>query len=226
LFIQNIFLIYNIFKIPPEVHYRLFYLLSFLLFNNILLVDDDQLHLLIYGDSISAGYGMDKNKQWSEELKEILTQQKDNVRITNKSLSGETTGGGLSRLERILDQSNPTHILIELGGNDALRGYPPVKIKNNIEEMINLSTERGVKVFLMQIRILPNYGKRYQDSFESLYKKVSEENNIPLIPFMLNDIALSKELMLDDGIHPNETAQPLIAQFLYTNLLPLMDEVD
>jgi acyl-CoA thioesterase-1 len=78
----------------------------------------------------------------------------------------------------------------------------------------------------MQIRILPNYGKRYQDSFESLYKKVSEENNIPLIPFMLNDIALSKELMLDDGIHPNETAQPLIAQFLYTNLLPLMDEVD
>jgi acyl-CoA thioesterase-1 len=115
------------------VHYRLFYLLSFLLFNNILLVDDDQHHLLIYGDSISAGYGMDKNKQWSEELKEILTQQKDNVRITNKSLSGETTGGGLSRLERILDQSNPTHILIELGGNDALRGYPPVKIKNNIE---------------------------------------------------------------------------------------------
>jgi acyl-CoA thioesterase-1 len=78
----------------------------------------------------------------------------------------------------------------------------------------------------MQIRILPNYGKRYQDSFESLYKKVSEENNIPLIPFMLNDIALSKELMLDDGIHPNETAQPLIAQFIYTNLLPLMDEVD
>lgn len=208
------------------MHYRLFYLLSFLLFNNILLVDDDQHHLLIYGDSISAGYGMDKNKQWSEELKEILTQQKDIVRITNKSLSGETTGGGLSRLERILDQSNPTHILIELGGNDALRGYPPVKIKNNIEEMINLSTERGVKVFLMQIRILPNYGKRYQDSFESLYKKVSEENNIPLIPFMLNDIALSKELMLDDGIHPNETAQPLIAQFLYTNLLPLMDEVD
>ena len=206
--------------------YKFFHTLLILILSSLLIADKDHTSLLIYGDSISAGYGMDKNKQWSEELKKILTQQKDNLRVTNKSLSGETTGGGLSRLERILDQSNPTHILIELGGNDALRGYPPVKIKNNIEEMINLSTERGIKIFLMQIRILPNYGKRYQDSFESLYKKVSEENNIPLIPFMLNDIALSKELMLDDGIHPNETAQPLIAQFIYTNLLPLMEEVD
>ena len=92
--------------------------------------------------------------------------------------------------------------------------------------MINLSIRKGVKVFLMQMRILPNYGKRYQTSFESIYKEVSEENNIPLIPFMLNDIALNKELMLDDGIHPNATAQPLIAKFLYTNLLPLMSEVD
>ena len=119
-----------------------------------------------------------------------------------------------------------SYILIELGGNDALRGYPPAKIKNNIQEMINLSIKQGVKVLLMQIRILPNYGKRYQTSFESLYVEVSEENNIPLIPFMLNDIALNKELMLNDGIHPNATAQPLIAEFLYTNLLPLMSEVD
>ena len=166
-----------------------------------------QVNLLIYGDSISAGYGMDKDKQWSEEFQKILNEEKINIEIINKSLSGETTGGGLSRLERVLDNSMPSYMLIELGGNDALRGYPPAKIKNNIEQMINLSTKRGVKVFLMQIKILPNYGKRYQSSFESIYQDVAEENSIPLIPFMLNDIALNQDLMLDDGIHPNVSAQ-------------------
>ncbi len=206
--------------------YRLFYIFSFLTISSILLADKDHTNLLIYGDSISAGYGMDTEKQWSEELQKILIKEKISLTIINKSLSGETTGGGLSRLENIIANSKPSYILIELGGNDALRGYPPAKIKNNIQEMINLSIKKGVKVLLMQIRILPNYGKRYQTSFESLYVEVSEENNIPLIPFMLNDIALNKELMLDDGIHPNATAQPLIAEFLYTNLLPLMSEVD
>ena len=206
--------------------YRLFYIFSLLIISNISLADKDHINLLIYGDSISAGYGMDTDKQWSEELQKILIKEKIGLTIINKSLSGETTGGGLSRLKKIIDNSKPSHILIELGGNDALRGYPPAKIKNNIEEMINLSIKKGVKVLLMQIRILPNYGRRYQTSFESLYKEVSEENNIPLIPFMLNDIALNKELMLDDGIHPNATAQPLIAEFLYTNLLPLMSELD
>ena len=206
--------------------YRLFYIFSFLTISSILLADKDHTNLLIYGDSISAGYGMDTDKQWSEELQKILIKEKISLTIINKSLSGETTGGGLSRLENIIANSKPSYILIELGGNDALRGYPPAKIKNNIQEMINLSIKRGVKVLLMQIRILPNYGKRYQTSFESLYVEVSEENNIPLIPFMLNDIALNKELMLGDGIHPNATAQPLIAEFLYTNLLPLMLEVD
>ena len=206
--------------------YRLFYIFSFLTISSILLADKDHTNLLIYGDSISAGYGMDTDKQWSEELQKILIKENISLTIINKSLSGETTGGGLSRLENIIANSKPSYILIELGGNDALRGYPPAKIKNNIQEMINLSIKKGVKVLLMQIRILPNYGKRYQTSFESLYVEVSEENNIPLIPFMLNDIALNKELMLNDGIHPNATAQPLIAEFLYTNLLPLMSEVD
>ena len=206
--------------------YRYFYIFLLLIDGGLLLADKGQVNLLIYGDSISAGYGMDKDKQWSEELQKILTEEKINLEIINKSLSGETTGGGLSRLERVLDNSMPSYILIELGGNDALRGYPPAKIKNNIEQMINLSSQRGVKVFLMQIRILPNYGKRYQSSFESIYQDVAEENSISLIPFMLNDIALNQDLMLDDGIHPNVSAQPLIAQFIYTKLLPLMSEVD
>jgi len=208
------------------VFYRLFYIFSFLILGSILVADEDTTKLLIYGDSISAGYGMDKDKQWSKELQRILIEEKISLTIINKSLSGETTGGGLSRLEKIIDNFKPSYILIELGGNDALRGYPPVKIRNNIEHMINLAIARGVRVFLMQVRIPPNYGRRYQASFESLYREVSEENNIPLVPFMLNDIALNKELMLDDGIHPNEAAQPLIAKFIFTNLLPLMREVD
>ena len=136
--------------------YRLFYIFSFLTISSILLADKDHTNLLIYGDSISAGYGMDTDKQWSEELQKILIKEKISLTIINKSLSGETTGGGLSRLENIIANSKPSYILIELGGNDALRGYPPAKIKNNIQEMINLSIKKGVKVLLMQIRILPN----------------------------------------------------------------------
>lgn len=203
--------------------YRLFYIFCFLIVSSILLADKNHTNLLIYGDSISAGYGMDKDKQWSEELQKILIKEKVSLKITNKSLSGETTGGGLSRLERVIDSSKPSYILIELGGNDALRGYPPAQIKKNIEEMINLSTEKGVKVLLMQIRILPNYGRRYQASFESVYREVSEESNIPLIPFMLNDIALNKDLMFDDGIHPNAIAQPIIAEFIYNEIISLID---
>ena len=203
--------------------YRLFYIFCFLIVSSILLADKNHTNLLIYGDSISAGYGMDKDKQWSEELQKILIKEKVSLKITNKSLSGETTGGGLSRLERVIDSSKPSYILIELGGNDALRGYPPAQIKKNIEEMINLSTEKGVKVLLMQIRILPNYGRRYQASFESVYREVSEESNIPLVPFMLNDIALNKDLMFDDGIHPNAIAQPIIAEFIYNEIISLID---
>ena len=109
--------------------YRLFYIFFLLIISSISLADKDHSNLLIYGDSISAGYGMDKEKQWSEQLQKILIEEKIGLTIINKSLSGETTGGGLSRLEKIIDNSKPSYIFIELGGNDALRGYPPTKIK-------------------------------------------------------------------------------------------------
>ena len=117
-----------------------------------------------------------------------------------------------------MDILRPDYLLIELGGNDALRGYPPKKIYENLKEMILISKGFNVEIFLMQIRILPNYGKRYQTQFESIYEKVSNETNTTLIPFMLEDVALDKNLMLQDGIHPNEKAQPLIANFVYKSL--------
>ena len=176
--------------------------------------------ILIYGDSISAGYGMEKESQWSESLKTLLSDKGFEISVHNRSISGETTGGGLTRISRILDELKPTFLLLELGGNDALRGYPPKKIYENLSKMIEASKERGIDVFLMQIRILPNYGKRYQTQFESIYPTLSREKEVILLPFMLNDIALKKELMLPDGIHPNEDAQPLIAEIVFNSLKP------
>ena len=176
--------------------------------------------ILIYGDSISAGYGMEKESQWSESLKTLLSDKGFKISVYNRSVSGETTGGGLTRISRILDELKPTFLLLELGGNDALRGYPPKRIYENLDKMIEASKERGINVFLMQIRILPNYGKRYQTQFESIYPTLSQEKEVILLPFMLNDIALKKELMLSDGIHPNKDAQPLIAEIVFNSLKP------
>ena len=176
--------------------------------------------ILIYGDSISAGYGMEKESQWSESLKTLLSDKGFEISVHNRSISGETTGGGLTRISRILDEIKPTFLLLELGGNDALRGYPPKKIYENLNKMIEASEERGIQVFLMQIRILPNYGKRYQTQFESIYPTLAQEKDVILFPFMLNDIALKKEFMLPDGIHPNKDAQPVIAEIVFNSLEP------
>jgi acyl-CoA thioesterase-1 len=179
--------------------------------------------ILIYGDSISAGYGMEKESQWSESLKTLLSDKGFEISVHNRSISGETTGGGLTRISRILDELKPTFLLLELGGNDALRGYPPKNIYENLNKMIEASEKRGVEVFLMQIRILPNYGKRYQTQFESIYPTLSEEKEVILLPFMLNDIALKEELMMPDGIHPNKDAQPLIAEIVFNSLKPHLE---
>ena len=195
-----------------------FVFIALTLFSQHFFVETKTESLLIFGDSISAGYGMSKDKQWSEELKKILDKEGIKLEVLNRSISGETTGGGLSRIKKTLDILRPDYLLIELGGNDALRGYPPKKIHENLKEMILISKGFNVEVFLMQIRILPNYGKRYQTQFESIYEKVSNETNTTLVPFMLEDVALDKNLMLQDGIHPNEKAQPLIANFVYKSL--------
>ena len=174
--------------------------------------------LLILGDSISAGYGMSKEKQWSEVLKEKLKEEKIDLRIINASISGETTGGGLIRTDKLLKINKPSYLLIELGGNDALRGYPPKKVKNNLLEIIYLYKVYKAKSIIMQIRIPPNYGNRYRNEFESIYTEIAEETKSLYMPFMLNNIALEKKLMMADGIHPTEEAQPLIAEEIFKYL--------
>ena len=163
---------------------------------------------------------MEPDKQWAENLKLIFNEKNLDIELVNRSVSGETTGGGLSRIKPILEKLQPKYLLLELGGNDALRGYPPSRILNNLKAIIEIAKENEVKVFLMQIKILPNYGKRYQEQFESIFPKVAKENDTILLPFMLNDIALDKALMLPDGIHPNADAQPLIAEYVFKSLEP------
>jgi len=178
--------------------------------------------LLIFGDSISAGYGMSKEKQWSVLLQEKIKNENLKIKVINLSVSGETTSGGLSRLNQVLNSTKPDYLLLELGGNDALRGYPPKKISSNLLEMIKIADSSNIKVLLMQIRIPPNYGSRYQKAFESIYLTIASETSAILLPFMLEEVALNKDLMLPDGIHPKASAQPLIADYIFTQLKPLL----
>jgi len=178
--------------------------------------------LLIYGDSISAGYGMSKEKQWSVILQDIINRDNLKINVINSSVSGETTSGGLARISQIIKSIKPDYLLLELGGNDALRGYPPRQIATNLVEMIKIADSANTKVLLMQIRIPPNYGSRYQKAFESIYSNIASETSATLIPFMLEEVALNEELMLPDGIHPTASAQPLIADYVYRQLKPLL----
>jgi len=189
--------------------------INFLLIHNIF---SDERKLLILGDSISAGYGIEEGSQWAEILQIKYNEQKTELVIINASISGDTTGGGLSRIESLLNKYNPEILLIELGGNDALRGYPVKKIKSNLDKISSLAIEKKIKVLLMQIRIPPNYGRRYVSAFENLFVEMGTQEGIDLFPFMLESVALNKDLMLPDGIHPNAKAQPLIAEFMYNKL--------
>ena len=178
--------------------------------------------LLIYGDSISAGYGMSKEKQWSVILQDIISKDNLKINVINSSVSGETTSGGLARISQTIKSIKPDYLLLELGGNDALRGYPPRQIATNLAEIIKIADSANTKVLLMQIRIPPNYGSRYQKAFESIYSNIASETSATLIPFMLEEVALNEELMLPDGIHPKASAQPLIADYVYRQLKPLL----
>ena len=178
--------------------------------------------LLILGDSISAGYGVAASANWVSLLQNEFDKENLNITLINSSVSGDTSIGGLSRIKTALRNFNPEFVLIELGGNDALRGYPPKNIENNLSEIIKEVKKNGSKPFLMQIRIPPNYGKQYTIAFESVFQDLAKKENIPLIPFMLDEIALDKNLMQADGIHPNTKAQSKIAIFLKKELVSFL----
>ena len=170
--------------------------------------------LLILGDSLSAGYGMQQQQGWVHLLQQQLEKNQSSWTLINASISGETTAGGLARLPELMTQHQPQAVLIELGGNDGLRGFPTPKITANIQKMIDEISKHQATPILMQIRIPPNYGPRYTQQFVDLYPALAEKHQIILWPFFMDQIAIDPTLMQADGIHPNVKAQPIIRDLI------------
>ena len=192
-----------------------------------LLLISDHLHakqtkLLILGDSLSAAYGLKQEQGWVSLLQNAWETQ--GIVVVNAAISGETTDGGLARLPRLLEQHKPSHLLIELGGNDGLQGHSVKKMRNNIKQMIEMAKAQNINVMLQEMQIPTNYGRRYNQMFTDSFAKLAEEYQIPLIPFFLTEIALDSSLMQRDGIHPNLEAQPMIAEFMQKQLLPYVEQ--
>ncbi len=179
-------------------------------------------NILLLGDSISASYGMKPTQGWVHLLNQKLAQQEQAYTIINASVSGETTSGGLSRLAGILANEKVDHLLIELGGNDGLRGYSPKLIKNNLLQMVELAQDKNITVSMIKIKITPNYGPRYNKMFEQVFEDVAKERNITLLPFFMEVVATDPELMQADGIHPNAQAQPIISEYVEQQIKQIM----
>lgn len=174
--------------------------------------------ILVLGDSLSAGYGIDEEEGWVSLLGERLADAGYAHTVVNASVSGETSEGGLKRLPRLLSEHNPEWVILELGGNDGLRGYPVNDLSDNLSSIVQLSHEQGADVLLLGMQIPPNYGPRYTEQFTALYPQLAEEQNLPLVAFMLKGIATDDELMQRDGIHPNAEAQPKILDNVWPTL--------
>lgn len=162
--------------------------------------------ILILGDSLSANYGIAKEQGWVYLLQESMPQHN----IINASVSGETSAGGLRRLPSLLKSTEPELVVIELGGNDGLRGFSTKSLYQNIKKIIKLTKEQGAKVLLIEIMVPPNYGPRYSQQFTQTYQQLAKEFNLTLVPFFMTQIATDPDLMQSDGIHPNAQAQPKI----------------
>ena len=171
--------------------------------------------LLVLGDSLSAAYGMERSQSWPSLLQERLTEHGHRYRVFNSSIVGDTTESGLSRLPRLLDQLKPTIVIIELGGNDGLRGLPLEVTRANLQSMIDQSKAAGARVILAGIQLPPNYGKTYTEGFSSMYPALAEKSSTGLIPFLLEGVALNPALMMEDGIHPTAEAQPLVLDIVW-----------
>jgi len=166
--------------------------------------------VLIFGDSLSAGYGIDVDQSWVSLLQQRLKEQGYEHKVINASISGETTEGGATRIETALKDFSPELIILELGGNDGLRGIPAARMKSNFEQIIKRAQASGAAVVLLGIRIPTNYGPRYSAEFEAVFRQVSESLDVEWIEFFMEGIALNDALLQDDRIHPNATAQPLL----------------
>jgi len=172
--------------------------------------DDGRPAVLVFGDSLSAGYGIDVDQSWPALLQSRLADEGYEHRVVNASISGETTEGGATRIASTLESFDPELVILELGGNDGLRGFPPERMRENLVRIIETSRRYGADVVMLGIRIPANYGPRYTRMFEDVYRQLAEQYEVAWIEFFMDGIALDEELMQDDGIHPNAEAQPIL----------------
>ncbi len=174
---------------------------------------------LVVGDSISAAFGLDTTQGWVALLQKRLDQQGKRIQVVNASISGDTSAGGLARLPALLAKHRPALVMIELGGNDGLRGTPLAQLQQNLADMISASQTSGAQVMLLGMRLPPNYGKRYTEGFAGVYEQLAATHRVPLLPFFLEGVGGVPGLMQADGIHPTADAQPR----LLDNLWPLLE---
>jgi len=175
--------------------------------------------ILLIGDSLSAGYGLEQAQAWVHLLQNKYKEDNKPVTIINTAISGQTTDNALLKIDAWLAAHQPSHVLIELGGNDGIRGFPVKLLQKHLTELVKKSQHKGAKVALMEIQIPPNLGPRYRKMFTDSYSKVANQTGAHLMAYFMTDIAVNPSLMLNDNLHPNAKAQPIIRDFMY-------DEID
>lgn len=174
--------------------------------------------ILLIGDSLSAGLGLKQTQVWVHLLQNEYIEKKKPITIINTSISGQTTDNALLNIDAWLNTHQPTHVLIELGGNDGIRGFPVKLLQKHLTELVTKSQTYGAKVALMQIQIPPNLGQRYRQMFNDSYDKVINKTGAHLMPFFMTEIAVNPALMQNDNLHPNANAQPIIRDFMYNEI--------
>jgi acyl-CoA thioesterase-1 len=180
--------------------------------------------VLVFGDSLSAAFGIDQQKGWVELLRDRLASPYFSAKVFNASISGETSQGGLSRIAQVLDKHNPDIVLLELGGNDGLQGLPLTLMEDNLGRIIQIIQARKIKILLLGIHLPPNYGKFYTQEFDNVYKELVEKYRLPFVPFLLEGIATEPELMQNDGIHPKAKAQDMILDNVWPHLRTMLPQ--
>jgi acyl-CoA thioesterase-1 len=182
--------------------------------------------IVVVGDSLSSGYGIAAEQSWVAMLEDRLQAEGYGYQVVNASIAGDTSSGGLARLPRLLEMHDPALVVIELGGNDGLRGQPIAALRDNLTKMIELSRTSGAQVVLAGMQIPPNYGPAYTQALAAVYPELAERYDAALIEFLLADVALKRELMQPDGIHPNAAGQEIVFANVWRVLGPLLEPRD
>lgn len=178
--------------------------------------------IMIFGDSLSSAYGLQRDQGWTTLLQQRLAERKLDYKVANASISGETTFGGRNRIEAALKTHEPSIVIIALGGNDGLRGLATDAMRSNLEAMVRVSRKHGARVLLVGMHMPPNFGSSYTEKFRDTYRAVAEKERVPLVPFLLEGFAEREDLFQPDGIHPAAAAQPLVLENIWKGLRPLL----